>query len=93
MSSQSTFGAFTPQPDPEPDSYEGRPLDPDTGCPWCLAPPRAFATNETNGKRYCRLCSAVQPTHMEWYQNGRKIADVQGVANMYQGYWAELFGE
>lgn len=72
-------------------NYNGRPLDPEHGCPWCLAPQEAHEENE-NGKLTCRLCMAVQPTDQMWYQTGDKIIDPVRASEMYQARWQELFG-
>lgn len=73
-----------------PQAYEGRPLDPNHGCPWCLAPPSALAENE-NGHVSCRLCLAVQPVDEMWYQTGDKIIDPRRASELFQVRWKELF--
>lgn len=91
---QSTWDDFAgssfPQEPRENADYDGRPLDPTTGCPWCLAPPDAFRVNDM-GKTGCRVCYAVQPTHMEWYQRGEKVVELTRASEMFQERWRHLF--
>ena len=88
---QSTWDDFAPAEEEQPEAgYDGRPLDPEQGCPWCLAPREAHSLNE-NGLVRCDLCMAVQPIDQLWYQAGDKIIEPRRASEIFQRRWQRLF--
>ncbi len=72
-----------PEP-PIPPGYSGRPLDPEHGCPWCLAPPSEFHTRENALGVSCSRCECLLPVDAEWFQKGDKIVTLPQAARLFQ---------